>query len=77
MKKLVTLHMYMGTSAWNHGDNMVSDHDFRLTKQCMDDKVCSAHKKSNWTSTKSTPAKLKLTTLKRKCKKSERSLSRA
>lgn len=39
MKKLVTLHMYMGTSAWNHGDNMVSDHDFRLTKQCMDDKV--------------------------------------
>ena len=31
--------MYMGTSAWNHGDNMVSDHDFRLTKQCMDDKV--------------------------------------
>lgn len=39
MKKLVTLHMYMGTSAWNHGENMVSDHDFRLTKQCMDDKV--------------------------------------
>lgn len=39
MKKLTTLHMYIGISDWNRGEHMVSGHDFRLTKQCMDDKV--------------------------------------
>lgn len=39
MKKLVTLHMYMGAGEWNNGDHMVFDHDFRPTKQCMDDKI--------------------------------------
>ena len=39
MKKLTTLHMYIGISDWNRGEHMVSGHDFRLTMQCMDDKI--------------------------------------
>lgn len=39
MKKLTTMHMYIGISDWNRGEHMVSGHDFRLTMQCMDDKI--------------------------------------
>lgn len=39
MKKLTTLHMYIGISDWNRGEHTVSGHDFRLTMQCMDDKI--------------------------------------
>lgn len=39
MKKLVTLHMYLGTGTYNAGVHDISMHDFRGMSSCMNDKI--------------------------------------